>query len=336
MTATQERGRPLVRRLRLAVQWFVFALTAWGGLDLYRFALQIEAGHVPTFAKPLSPEGFLPIGSLMSFKLWVTSGVIDTAHPAGLFILAAALALSLLLKKSFCGWICPVGTLSELLGMPGRRIAGRLLVVPRWLDVPLRSLKYALLAFFLWIVVVKMPAAAIQEWLRTDYWKVADLKMLGFFRHPTALATGVLGALVALSLATRQFWCRYLCPYGALLGLLSFGAAVKVQRHEEHCIHCQRCTKSCPAQLPVERLGRVRSPECIGCLTCVSRCPAPGALDAAVPGRRSVSPVLCAALVVVALCGIIAAAKIAGHWETGVSPAEYLRIVPGMASVGHP
>ena len=182
-----------MRRLRAAVQWIVFALIVWGGVDLYRFALQLEGGRAPSLTKPLSPEGFLPIGSLMSFKLWVTTGTIDTVHPAGLMLFTAALALSLLLKKSFCGWICPVGTLSELLGTAGRRVFGRLLTPPRWLDVPLRSLKYALLGFFLWIILVKMPAAAIREWLRTDYWKIADLKMLGFFRHPTALATGVIG-----------------------------------------------------------------------------------------------------------------------------------------------
>jgi polyferredoxin len=322
--------------LRAAVQWSVFALTLWGGVDLYRFVLQVEGGRAPSLAKPLSPEGFLPIGSLMSFKLWATTGVIDTVHPAGLMLFTAALALSLLLKKSFCGWVCPVGTLSELLGAAGRRVAGRLLTPPRWLDVPLRSLKYILLSFFLWIVVVKMPAAGIREWLLADYWKIADLRMLGFFRRPTALAAGVLVALAALSLVTRNFWCRYLCPYGALLGLLSVGAAVKVQRDEQRCTHCHRCTKSCPALLPVERLGRVRSPECLGCLTCVSRCPAPGALDAAVPGRRTVPPALYAALVAAVFWGIIAAARITGHWEAGVSAADYRRIVPRLESVSHP
>ena len=336
MATPQQRARPLVRRLRAAVQWSVFAVTVWGGIDLYRFARLIEQGRVPPFPKPLSPEGFLPIGSLMSFKLWATTGFFDTVHPAGLVFFTSALALSLLLKKSFCGWVCPVGTLSELLGTTGRRVGGRLLAVPRWLDVPLRSLKYVLLGFFLWIVLAKMPAAGIREWLRTDYWKVADLKMLGFFRHPTALASGVLVALAALSLATRNFWCRYLCPYGALLGLLSAGAAVKVQRDDARCTHCRACTRNCPALLPVEKLGRVRSPECLGCLTCVSRCPAPGALDAALPGRRVVPPALGAALVAAAFLGILAAARITGHWEAGVSPADYLRIVPRLDSVGHP
>lgn len=336
MTSASERGRPLVRRLRAGVQWGIFAVTVWGGIDLYRFMRRIQDGQAPSFAKPLSPEGFLPIGSFMSFKLWVATGVIDTVHPAGLMLFTSALALSIVLKKSFCGWICPVGTLSEFLGTTGRLLLGRLRRLPRWLDLPLRALKYALLGLFLWIILVKMPAAGIRAWLGSDYWKTADLKMLAFFRQPTALTTVVLSALIALSLVLRNFWCRYLCPYGALLGLLSIAAPLKVQRHEERCIHCRRCTKSCPALLPVESLGRVSSPECLGCLTCVSRCPSPGALDATLPGRRVVSPAVYAALVVVIFWGIVAAAKITGHWEAGVSPGEYLRIIPRLESVSHP
>jgi hypothetical protein len=71
------RGRPLVRRLRAAVQGVVFLLVLWGGFDLWRFASHVEAGRVPPFAKPVSPEGFLPIGSLMSLKLWAETGAWD-------------------------------------------------------------------------------------------------------------------------------------------------------------------------------------------------------------------------------------------------------------------
>lgn len=336
MATARQRQRPAVRRLRAAVQWSVFAITVWGGVDLYRFAVALEQGRAPGFAKPLSPEGFLPIGSFMSFKLWVATGVVDTVHPAGLMLFTSALALSLLLKKSFCGWICPVGTLSDLLGRGVERGAGRLLRLPRWLDAPLRSLKYALLAFFLWVILLKMPVPAIAGWLQTDYWKAADLKMLAFFREPSGLTLAVSGTLAGLSLVTRNFWCRFLCPYGALLGLLSVGSPLKVQRDEAKCIHCHRCTRNCPALLPVEKLGRVRSPECIGCLTCVSRCPAPGALDATLPGRRVVPPAVYALLVATLFWGIIATAKTTGHWEAGVTPAEYLRIVPTLDSISHP
>ena len=89
-------------------------------------------------------------------------------------------------------------------------------------------------------------------------------------------------------------------------------------------------------ELPVERLGHVRSPECLGCLTCVSRCPAPGALDAALPGRRTVAPALYAALVAAVFWGVIAAASFTGHWKAGVSAADYQRILPAQESVSHP
>jgi polyferredoxin len=331
-----ERTRPLVRRLRAAVQAAVFLLVLWGGFDLWRFASELEAGRLPPFVKPVSPEGFLPIGSLMSLKLWLTTGAWDPWHPAGMVILGAALALSLLLRKSFCGWICPVGTLSELLWRGGRRLFGRTFALPRWADVPLRSLKYLLLAFFLWIIVVQMPVPAIRSFLATDYWKAGDIKMLRFFTEMSATTAVVLAALVALSLATKAFWCRYLCPYGALTGLLAAAGPLRVRRDAARCIGCGSCARHCPALLPVDRKTSVASPECIGCLTCVSRCPAPGALDAALPRRVVVPPRLFAAAVVAIFFGILLAARLAGHWHSGVSGTEYLRIVPALVELAHP
>jgi polyferredoxin len=333
---TETNGRPLVRRLRAAVQWAVFALTVWGGVDLYRFVRLYEAGQEAPFAKPLSPEGFLPIGSLMSFKLWVTTGFFDPVHPAALVFFATAIGMSLLLKKSFCGWICPVGTLSELFWKAPALAGGRPLRLPKRLDLPLRSLKYVLLGFFLWFIVLKMPLPGIRGWLQSDYWKTADLRMLAFFRHPSALAGSIVLALAALSLATKNFWCRYACPYGALLGLASLASPVKVRRDDARCTHCGRCGAGCPALLPVQTLARVRSPECTGCLTCVSRCPAPGALDASLPGRVRVPPAVYAVLVVALFFGAIAAAAALGHWQVGVSPAEYRWLIPGLADAPHP
>lgn len=329
-------GRPLVRRLRAAVQAVVFLIVVWGGVDLWRFAALLEAGRIPPFAKPLSPEGFLPIGSLMSLKRWLATGAWDPWHPAGMVILGAALALSLLLRKSFCGWICPVGALSEALWRGGRRACGRTRALPRWADLALRPLKYALLAFFLWIILVQMPVPAISGFLATDYWKAGDLKMLHFFTDMSALTAVVLAALVALSLVTKAFWCRYLCPYGALLGLLAAAGPLRVRRDAEHCVNCGSCARHCPALLPVDKKASIVSPECVGCLTCVSRCPAPGALDAALPRRVVIAPWLYAAAVAVVFFGIILAAALTGHWRSGVSAAEYLRIAPALLGLAHP
>ena len=86
----------------------------------------------------------------------------------------------------------------------------------------------------------------------------------------------------------------------------------------------------------MENQEAVASAECFGCMTCVSRCPAPGALDAALPRRIVIPPLLFAAAVVAVFFGILLAARLAGHWHSGVSGAEYLRLAPGLLSLAHP
>ena len=109
-----------------------------------------------------------------------------------------------------------------------------------------------------------------------DYYKIVDVRMMKFFTEMTTLTMWVLIALGALSLLYKNFWCRYLCPYGALLGLVSRFSPFKVRRNEEKCIHCHACTKHCPTLIDVEKKDVVKSEECFGCLTCVSRCPVRG------------------------------------------------------------
>ena len=91
-----------------------------------------------------------------------------------------------------------------------------------------------------------MSLEAIIAFQRAPYNLVADGKMLLFFLAPSGLAAGVLLFLVLVSFFVRNFWCRYLCPYGALLGLLAFMSPVKVKRVAETCIDCQKCEKVCP------------------------------------------------------------------------------------------
>jgi polyferredoxin len=329
-------NRSYLRVVRYSFQWGLFTLILWGGYRLYLFTEHFLTGSGEPIARPALVDGFLPIGSLMTLKLWLSEGVFDPVHPAGIVIFGAALAMSLLLKKSFCGWVCPVGTLSELVYKIGARIFGRNFRIHRYVDYPLRSLKYLLMGFFLYVVLIKMEGRALLAFLSTPYWKVADIKMLHFFTAMTTTTAVVLIALTVLSLFFKNFWCRYLCPYGALVGLVSFLSPLKITRDDGACIHCKRCTRHCPSQLPVEQKERVRSPECTGCLTCVSRCPAPGALDMALPGRRAVRPLVFAALVAVLFFGLIGWAKLTGNWQGNVTCQDYKNLVPVMSQFQHP
>src|SRR5208283_1076516 len=113
-------ARAFIRKIRLLVQGAILAIVAHAGIGFYFFVNALERGVLPALKRSPSIEGFLPIGGLMSLKLRLTEGIIDPVHPAAPVIFSCAIALSLLVKKSFCSWICPVGAVSELTARAGR------------------------------------------------------------------------------------------------------------------------------------------------------------------------------------------------------------------------
>ena len=90
--------------------------------------------------RPPGVEAFLPIAALLGLRHLVLTGEVHPVHPAGLVILVLVHLLGLVAKKAFCSWVCPIGTLSEALAGLSRRLFRRMLALPRWLDLPLRSL----------------------------------------------------------------------------------------------------------------------------------------------------------------------------------------------------
>jgi polyferredoxin len=328
--------RSVIRKLRSLVQWLVFAMVLYAGITFYFFVDALERGVMPIAGRAPSVEGFLPIGALMSLRLFITEGFFDPVHPASLVIFTAAIVMSLLLKKSFCGWICPVGTCSELVAKPGGKLFKRHISLPGYADYPLRSIKYVLMAFFLYIILIKMSTPQISAFLKTPYWKVADIKLLIFFTAMSLTTKITLAILFALSLFYRSFWCRYLCPYGGLLGLLSMLSPSKIRRNEAHCIQCGQCTANCPSLLPVSTKQAINSPECTGCLTCVSYCKSKGALDMALPGQTIIKPALFIVLIAVVFFGVILLARLTGHWHSSVSLEELRTLISFVGGMEHP
>jgi polyferredoxin len=313
-----------IKRLRWMSQAFWMAVVLFVGTQFVLWVRAIEMGYV-VYARPPGVEGFLPLSAMLSLRHFFASGAVHGVRPAGFVIFLLIVASGLLLKKAFCSWFCPIGTLSELLAAASRRLFRRKMALPRLLDLPLRSLKYLLLLFFASAIFVRMSPDEVAAFLDSPYNRVADVRMLYFFERISPFALGVVAALVVLSFVVPYFWCRYLCPYGGLLGFLSLLSPLKVARHAPSCIDCSLCSKACPAHLPVERLGRVRSDECFGCLSCVAACPVPRALrvEAPLPWSRAVRPAAFALLVFVLFVGGILAAKSAGVWRTSVSDEEY-------------
>jgi len=112
-------------RVRAGVQAAYLAFLLVVGWQFARFAGQVAGGGPVTAARPPAVEAFLPIAALLGLRRWLATGAWDEVHPAGLVILLSALATALLARKAFCSWVCPVGTISEILASLSQRLFGR-------------------------------------------------------------------------------------------------------------------------------------------------------------------------------------------------------------------
>lgn len=306
------------------------------GIQFYLWVRYFETGGQSwQVSRPPGVEGWLPIASLMNLKAWILSGELPLIHPAGVFILLAFILISFLFRRAFCSWLCPVGTISEALWNFGRTVFKRNFQLPKLLDIPLRSVKYFLLALFLF-AITSMSVEAIRQFLDSPYGIIADVKMLDFFRQVTATTALVLLVLGLLSVLVKNFWCRYLCPYGALLGLFSWLSPVAITRSEEACVDCGRCARTCPSRLPVDQVKRVTSPECLGCYQCVSDCQVEGALEMKLGRKSRVKPVWFATGILVVFLGIVLGARLTGHWHTELPEEIYQELVPAAKQFSHP
>jgi polyferredoxin len=360
---TPERGpgkpkKPLIRRtvpdrsqqVRRVVQFAFLGLNAWIAVEFLQWTHYFESqGSVRYVARPAGVDGWLPIAGLMNLKYFLVTHHVPAIHPAAMVLGMVFLLSSLLLKKTFCSWLCPVGTVSEYLWKLGRKVFRRNFTVPRWLDIPLRSLKYLLMTFFVFIVV-SLSAEALNDFMVAPFGIIADVKMLNFFRNMSITGAVVIFSLMLLSVFIQNFWCRFLCPYGALMGIVSTLSPVRIRRDAQACIDCGKCNKACPAHLPVDRLIQIRSLECTSCMECVAVCPAENALQLALPPRReapevisaaarwrgrALEPRTIAAVLAIVFLGLVGVARATGHWQTNIPRDVYMQLVPHADEYGH-
>jgi polyferredoxin len=233
-----------------------------------------------------SPEAFCPFGGLETLYKYVTSGGSFVAHThlSNLVLLAAVLVTALLTRSAFCGWICPLGFIQDMIAslstfiqkrFPGIRRAVRSLKTRgtrlAFLDRYLRLVKYGVLV---WAIT---GAAVFGVMVFRDYDPWATLLNIAEFSFTPGVI--VLGITLVASLFVERPWCRYACPLGAASGLLGKLSPVYLKREESACKLCKVCSTACPMGLPVHTATTIKSADCIGCLECVGACPREGALE---------------------------------------------------------
>ena len=286
--------------------------------------------------RPAEVEAWLPISSFMSLVYLLRTGIANAVHPAGLVLFTLILLLAFTLRRGFCSWVCPIGTLSEYAHEAGRGLFKRNLRMPKPLDIVLRSVKYLLLALFV-VLICGMSLEAMRDFIHGSYNRICDVKMYAMFAPPSMTTLIVVFVLGALSLFFKNFWCRYLCPYGALLGLASIPSPTAVRRDSARCTDCGRCTAACPNRIDVHSATTVRSPECTVCYGCVTACPQTGVLRVGLQRSKRTIPIILYGLITVAAFVFAAQAfRAFGYWNTDTPNDLYRRLVAEISTIGHP
>ncbi len=196
--------------------------------------------------------GFLSVSHITS-GIWAGAGVYARDLPL-LLMVVFTLVTTLVWGRVFCGFLCPFGALQDFIER----------ITPRWLQRPLsprmharaRWVKYGVLA------AVVVPALAGS---RVSIYQYVEPFGTVFFRSPSLLLWIIAIAFLAASVVVPRFYCRYACPLGAALALLSFASIRRIPRVEQ-CTLCLVCERKCPTG--AIRREVIDFPECVRCNVC--------------------------------------------------------------------
>ena len=317
-----------VQPLRRLIQFCFLGFLIWVVVQFCQFVSHFRSGGVAAFVpRPDGIEGILPISGLVGVTAWMRGLGFTDIHPAAAVLFLTIVAGSFLLRRSFCSWVCPVAAISEWSWKTGFSMWRKNLRLPPWLDVVMRGVKYLLLVFFIYSVAFAMTPDMLREFIRSDYHKIADVRLIDFFLNSSPRALVVLLTLLAVSVLLRNPFCRYLCPYGALLGVVALVSPLRITRNTGRCVSCGACNQVCPSYLDVMHSSSVSSVECIGCWRCISHCRVHGALSMRAVGSIAVPGFVFALLVVLHIWAGSIIGIVTGHWHTVLDKSEYMRLL---------
>lgn len=193
------------------------------------------------------------------------------------YVVGLLLALGVALGRFICGWLCPFGLFQELL----HKLPGPKRKLPRWC----KYIKYAVLAVF----VIALPILAVDsfgvgepafcKYLCPAGTLEGGLPLL--LTHPELRAAlgwlfswkvAVLVAVAVGSVLVQRFFCKTLCPLGAIYGMLNKLSLYQLHVDQNACVSCQKCAQVCP--MDVDPVAQPQAAECIRCGKCAARCPA--------------------------------------------------------------
>jgi len=279
-----------IQLLRIFTQIFFFGLFSYLLLTT-RFPGEDYIGNL---------EIFFHFDPLLALATLISSRILYTA-----FILSAiTLVFTLFFGRFVCGWICPLGSVHQFFSFIFKKAK---LHKPKKQPRKLFSWKYYLLIFVLAASIFTLDIVGIFDPLSFLYrsFATAFIPVIGYtadifigilfqlnltslgetlsqffmnlaintiFLQGFFIGTLFIG-VVLLNLYQERFWCRNVCPLGALLGLISRLNLFKLKINKDRCIECNLCNLHCQTQANPFPSEEWRSSECIYCFTCSAICP---------------------------------------------------------------
>lgn len=265
-----------------------------------------------------SIHALCPFGGLESlYQIFTAGSYISKIFTGTLVLFFITLVLAVLFRRSFCGIICPFGAIQEFFAKIGSLIFKKKLIMPPTIDHTLRYLKYVIL-----IITVVFAWITAGLWMSPyDPWAAYSHLPEGISNVWAESPVGLILLIITVlgSILYDRFFCKYLCPMGALYAIVGKLSPFKVVRKEELCIGCGMCSKVCPVNIDVQSASKITSAECISCGLCVLDCPVEGALENKI-GKRTIKPFVVIFLVIALFFGSIFAFQAAGMYQ--VAPKQ--------------
>ena len=231
---------------------------------------------------------------------WMLMEIMFGMAMVPLVAIASIALFTLILGRATCGWICPFGLINDILGALGKKkklspqttlglwkfalsIAGLLLFIDvsiYYNEVVGSSIKNYFGAFGDAPTTFIDPVTTLFSLL---FWMTYSNKwpkdITGWFNLPAELYWRLffLAIVIIGMLLIPRFYCKALCPLGAIMGLGSEFALLSIHISKGKCIECKACERACPMDIPILSFidkGEVRHPQCIMCLKCMEVCPA--------------------------------------------------------------
>jgi len=261
-----------VRRIS---QVFFFSMFVW-------FCIVSTIGQSPWQVRGWPVNWFLQLDPLVAI------GTILTTHTLyrGLAWALATVVLTIIFGRFFCSWVCPFGSIHHFVGFWGNRKkkTAEKIQLNRYRSA--QRIKYFILIFFLVMAAFPSMAATLQTGLLDPIPLVTRsfnlvllpivdkpinfVSVAGRFYEGVWLVFIMFLVAVLLNLAIPRFYCRFICPLGALFAVLSRFAIWRIGKKQKECINCKLCERACEGGC--EPSGNIKIGECVLCFNCLDEC----------------------------------------------------------------